>query len=98
MLEIERYTEQIDAICRAYGVKRLVLFGSALTDAFDSQSDVDFLVEFDDRPGGIKRYLRFKQALEATFKRDVDLLMPEAIKNQRLIAYIHQHTFDCYAA
>ena len=48
MLEIEQYTEQINVICRANGVKRLVLFGSALTDAFDSQSDVDFLVEFEE--------------------------------------------------
>jgi predicted nucleotidyltransferase len=98
MLEIERYAEQINAICRAHGVKRLTLFGSALTDAFDNQSDIDFLVEFDNQPGGIKRYLRLKQALQTMFKRDVDLLMPEAIKNQRLKTYIYQHTLDCYAA
>lgn len=40
----------LDAIaraCKRYGVERLRIFGSALTDHFDPEgSDIDFLVDF----------------------------------------------------
>lgn len=40
--------DQIAALCRLYGVRRLDVFGSALRDDFDaSTSDVDLVVEFD---------------------------------------------------
>ena len=43
--------DAIGELCRRYGVRRLVLFGSAVTDRFDpSRSDVDFLVESGTRP------------------------------------------------
>jgi len=38
--------EKIAAFCRRYGVSRLHLFGSILTDEFGPDSDVDVLVEF----------------------------------------------------
>ena len=42
--------EELDAIaslCRAYGVKRLHVFGSAATGSFEpGRSDVDLLVDF----------------------------------------------------
>lgn len=38
--------DRLAEICRRYGVKRLSLFGSILTDRFGPQSDVDMLVEF----------------------------------------------------
>ena len=38
----------IARICQSRGVRRLAVFGSAVTDRFDEGlSDVDFLVEFD---------------------------------------------------
>ena len=40
---------EIPDLCRRYGVARLEVFGSAVTDAFDlARSDIDFLIEFDD--------------------------------------------------
>lgn len=44
---LEAKRSAIEAICRRYGVARLSLFGSILRpDEFNSESDVDFLVEF----------------------------------------------------
>lgn len=50
--------EEIARLCRAFGVKRLAVFGSATTDRFDpDRSDVDFLVEFrDDARASFKTY------------------------------------------
>ena len=39
---------QIEAACHQFGIKRLFVFGSALSDRFTDASDIDFLYEFDD--------------------------------------------------
>ena len=38
--------EQIAAFCRANGIRRLALFGSAIHGDFRPESDIDLLVEF----------------------------------------------------
>ena len=44
-LDIDR--EVIAAFCRRNRIRRLSLFGSALTDRFNEASDIDLLVEFE---------------------------------------------------
>jgi uncharacterized protein len=74
--------DQVAALCRQYGVRRLDLFGSAATGAFDPEtSDLDFVATFTDThlPGYLGRYLGFADALEALFGRPVDLLTENMI-------------------
>ena len=48
---IEQHRSEVIDLCRRYGVRRLELFGSAATGAFEPErSDLDFLVEFDANP------------------------------------------------
>jgi uncharacterized protein len=54
------------------GVKSLDLFGSVARDEARSDSDVDFLVEFD-RPHGLFQLLRVKHYLEDILRCPVDL-------------------------
>ena len=66
--------EQVAALCRSLGLKRLALFGSALTDAFGPDSDVDLLAEF--KPGVVRTLLdrgRIQMEFEKLFGRKVDL-------------------------
>ena len=44
MARIDMPKEPVAAFCRKYGVRRLALFGSVLTDMFRPDSDVDVLV------------------------------------------------------
>jgi predicted nucleotidyltransferase len=44
--EIEQHHEEIDALCREYGVERLALFISAAGGFRANSSDLDFLGEF----------------------------------------------------
>ena len=65
---------QVAALCRSLGLKRLALFGSALTDAFGPDSDVDLLAEF--KPGVVRTLLdrgRIQMEFEKLFGRKVDL-------------------------
>ena len=69
---IDPQLAEVSALCRRYGVRKLELFGSATTGAFDRQtSDLDFLIDFDpdrnDRPtrpnrsGGGRQRIRPKR-------------------------------------
>lgn len=61
------------------GVKSLNLFGSVARDEADSNSDVDFLVEFN-RPGGLFQLLQVQYYLEDILGCAVDLGTQEALK------------------
>jgi predicted nucleotidyltransferase len=66
---------QIAAFCRKWKIVRFELFGSALREDFDAESDVDVLVTFED--GGTRRisdYLDMEDELVALFGRPVDLV------------------------
>lgn len=74
--------DEIAALCREYGVARLEVFGSVMTDEFDpDKSDVDLLVEFrEDTELGpwLSSYARLVDALAALLDRPVALRMEAA--------------------
>ena len=88
------------ALCRRYGVRRLELFGSATTGAFDPErSDLDLLVEFDNDPARLfDRYFGLKDSLEDLYGRAVDLVSTEALVNPYFIASVNQTRRLVYAA
>ncbi|MBI5161483.1 MAG: nucleotidyltransferase domain-containing protein [Micrococcales bacterium] len=93
-------TEAIRRACEQYGVERLRIFGSALTDRFDPErSDVDFLVDFlPGRDDLLSDYLDFKSELERILGRDVDLVMARSVKNPFFKASAFKAAQDVYAA
>lgn len=80
---VETKRGEIAALCRRLGVRRLDVFGSAVSDDFDIEhSDVDVLVEFDDEVGGgIRLYFALKDGLEQILDRPVDVVSARAIRN-----------------
>jgi predicted nucleotidyltransferase len=73
----------IARLCQDFRVRRLDVFGSAATGAFDpTRSDLDFIVDLGGYERGVtKRYFRFARALEELFGRPVDLITEEQIQN-----------------
>jgi predicted nucleotidyltransferase len=85
---VDPVAEALARICREHGVHRLEIFGSAVTDQFDPvRSDIDFIVDFgaDAQPQLFAHYFGLKQALEALFGRQVDLVMAGAMRNPHFI-------------
>ena len=81
---VEQHRGAIRVLCQKYGVRRLDLFGSATTGAFDpTRSDLDFVATFADTnlPGYADRYLGFAEALEALFNRSVDVITERSIRS-----------------
>jgi hypothetical protein len=82
---IDKKRGELAELCRRYGVERLYLFGSALSDRFiPGSSDLDFVVEMRNRePTGsyADRYFGFAEELERLFGRPIDLITEQSIRN-----------------
>jgi predicted nucleotidyltransferase len=63
---------------RALGVRRLALFGSYARNQATRASDLDFVVEFDQK--SFDSYMDLKTFLENLFGCRVDLVLADAIK------------------
>lgn len=71
---------ELAEFCRQNQIRRLSLFGSALTDRFGPESDVDLLVEFE--PGARISYFdlaRMEISLTDLVGRQVDLRTPKEL-------------------
>ncbi len=97
---VDQYRDEVEALCRKLGTRRLDAFGSAVRADFDpATSDIDFLVEFDDLPPAAyaQAYFALKEGLEQLFGRSVDLLTPSALLNPYLQQRIAEERQTVYA-
>ncbi|MBP8625488.1 MAG: nucleotidyltransferase family protein [Syntrophorhabdales bacterium] len=75
---IEFPKERIAEFCRRNHIRRLSVFGSALSEDFRPDSDIDILVEFDpEHIPGLFGMARLERELSAMLGRKVDLRTPE---------------------
>lgn len=84
------HRQAIESLCRAWGVERLEVFGSAADGRFDSgRSDFDFIVRLGP-PGPAhegslgRRFVGLADALEALLGRPVDLITDKPLANPYL--------------
>jgi predicted nucleotidyltransferase len=80
---VEKNIEKIRCLCEKHKVSELFVFGSVITEKFNPESDIDFLVDFDSMNvfDYAENYFDLKFALEDILDRKVDLLELKAIKN-----------------
>ncbi len=83
MLNFDTLKPRINNICKTLPIKRLGIYGSALTDKFTSDSDADVLVLFDSdkKINYFDNYFKLKEQLEIIFEREVDLIVDKQFKN-----------------
>lgn len=85
--EILRLLDENRAAIRATGARRLALFGSAARGEMREESDVDLVVELEQKT--FDCYMGLKELLERILDCRVDLVMIDAVK-PRLRAYIER--------
>lgn len=92
--------DAIAGACRRFGVARLRVFGSAVTDRFDPErSDFDFFVDFQPQVTDLLgNYLGLTAELEQITGRKVDLVMSDAVENPYFAAEASHGAQDLYAA
>lgn len=84
MARISIDREKIAAFRQRWQVAELALFGSALREDFQSDSDVDVLVRFlPEARHGLFNLARMQKELEGLLGRQVDLVERSAIEKSR---------------
>jgi len=80
---INKNISRLIKLCEEYKVVKLYAFGSVINNKLTQESDIDLLVTFDniDLLEYADNYFNLKFSLEDLFKRKVDLLEENAIKN-----------------
>ncbi len=98
--EVADKRDEIAALCRRYGVRRLELFGSAARGDFDPEtSDFDFIYEFDDSTSDLlRRFIGLGDDLEALLGRPVDLMIDKKRTNPYLWASVDRNRELLYGA
>jgi uncharacterized protein len=76
--------KQVNAFCKKWKIKELALFGSALRDDFESDSDVDLLVSFTSSANwSLLDHVRMEIELEKIIGRKVDIVTRRSVENSR---------------
>lgn len=91
--------EAIADFCRRRHIKELALFGSALTDDFRPDSDVDVLVVLQEGAAwSLFGHIEAEEELSAIFGREVDLVMKNSVRNPFRRHHILSYREIIYAA
>lgn len=83
MLNRDRILKDLDknrSTIVAYGIKEIGLFGSFARNEQSENSDIDFLIAFEEGKKSFDNYMYFKYFLEDLFHIKVDLVIKENIK------------------
>ena len=92
---------QIVTLCKKYRVATMYLFGSAATDAFNENSDIDFLISFRNDVSleeYADNYFDLLFEIEDIFGRKVDLVTEKTLTNPYFIRSVEQTKQLIYAA
>ncbi|TAG59340.1 MAG: hypothetical protein EAZ27_00760 [Cytophagales bacterium] len=96
---IQPYLPEVIELFEKHKITSAYVFGSVLTDAFNEQSDLDFLVNIQEdldpvETGGHLWDLTYE--LEDLLKRSVDLLTERSLKNPYFIKQVNDTKFSIY--
>ena len=97
---VKKYLSELKSLCIKYEVKTMYLFGSATSDSFRADSDIDILISFKEIPFGrySDNYFNLHAELEKLFARKVDLVTERSLTNPYFIKNIAQSKELLYAA
>ncbi|MCD4831667.1 MAG: nucleotidyltransferase family protein [Anaerohalosphaeraceae bacterium] len=74
--------KRIEAFCLRWKISEMALFGSVLSNEFCAESDIDILVTFKADAGwGLFEFVDMIDELKTIFKRKVDLVEKDSLRN-----------------
>ena len=90
----------LKSLCITYNVKTLYVFGSACTDRFNADSDIDILLSFKELSVEkyTDNYFALHEELEKLFERKVDLITENSLSNPYFIQSVEETKQLLYAA
>jgi len=98
---VQEKLNDIIRLCENHGVKSLYIFGSANTDKFEKNSDIDFLIEFKESLSieeYTENYFTLQYKLRELLNRKIDLVTQNSLSNPFFIQSIEQNKLLLYGA
>jgi predicted nucleotidyltransferase len=98
---IENNKSFIEKLCKENKVDKLYVYGSVLTDKFNNESDLDFIVTFDNTITLLDyadNYFSFLFSLEDLFQREIDLITEKSLRNPFFIKELEKTKQIIYGA
>jgi uncharacterized protein len=92
-LILEKRKEDLKSICKILGIKRLYVFGSIVSDNFNENSDIDFLISFVDNltvEEYTNNYFSLHYKLKELFGREIDIVTERTLSNPYFIERINK--------
>ncbi|WP_165953078.1 nucleotidyltransferase family protein [Pedobacter changchengzhani] len=96
---LQKYMPQIIALLKKHKVASAYLFGSAVSQRFNDESDVDFLVNFQDNLEPLEKgelFWDLHDALRDRLGREIDILSESALKNPFFIQEVKETRIKIY--
>ena len=89
----EKSKEELNLLCQKYKLKKLYVFGSAITDRFSDKSDIDLLISFDDNltvEEYTDNYFALHYKLRELFNREIDIITERSLSNPYFIESVNE--------
>ncbi len=81
-IDIEAFRPEITDFCRRWKVDEFSVFGSAIRNDFDADSDVDVLVTLSPQAQwSLYEWVDMREELQKIFARPVDLVSTKGLRN-----------------
>lgn len=90
---IQNYLPQVRELFKNYNIKNAYVFGSVVTEKFDDDSDLDFLINFLDYSDPLKvgqSIWDLEDHLEKLTSRKIDLISERSLKNPYFIQELNK--------
>ncbi|MCC5928658.1 MAG: nucleotidyltransferase domain-containing protein [Cyclobacteriaceae bacterium] len=97
---IEERKEELKNICKRLKIRRLYVFGSVVTsDNFCENSDIDFLISFDESISAeeySENYFQLQYRLRELFNREIDVITERSLSNPYFIESVDKNKVLIY--
>lgn len=90
---ISNKIEELKKLCKKLKLKKLYVFGSAVSSRFTKNSDIDFLISFSDDltiEEYTQNYFTLHYKLRELFNREIDIITEKTLSNPYLIDSIDE--------
>jgi predicted nucleotidyltransferase len=98
---LENRIEDLKNICQALKIERLYAFGSVVSENFNKNSDIDFLISFADTltiEEYTNNYFILHYKLRELFQREIDIVTERTLSNPYFIESINESKELIYEA
>ena len=90
---IENKKNELTNICKALSIQRMNVFGSAVSNKFEEDSDIDFLILFSEKLSideYTENYFELHYKLRKLFNREIDIVTERTLSNPYFIESINK--------